>query len=1028
MQSLSLDDFQNLADWSTVSSGQAKLAIVPDTGPDGRAAMRLDFDFCGSGGFVVVRKRFELSLPETYAFTFLIRGEAPPNQFEFKLVDPSGHNVWRYQEAAFAFSPDWRALKIRNSQIDFAWGPAGGGAMAQVGAIEMVIAVAPGGPGGKGSVWIADLAFADLTYRATPQLQASSFLPGCEPHCVLDESAASYWQCTPDDPQPWLLLDFLQQREFGGLVIHWAGGGAEAFQVHISDDAALWRCVFDANLAEGEQSPLYLPQCAARYLRIDTAGGIAHIDVKPYDFSRSLHAFFHHLAQEAPRGYYPKYWCGEQTLWTPVGVPNGNTRAILNEEGMLEVDEGRFSLEPFVYCDETLLTWAAAQPVQLLEQGYLPIPSSRWSLGELTLTISACADDASGKAVLYVRYRCENVGSRTLPLKLFVAIRPFQVTPPWQAYKNLGGASPIRRLVYRDGVVWVNDERAVLSLDTVNRFGCAAFEQGDIVQYLKKGAPLAQLGIDDEFGYASAALVYEFTLAPGAVREVYLAVPFGVGNAAEVQRLKGFSGAKAFGNAQRAWQKLLAGVDMRLPTVAQAGFAAFQTAAAHILINRDGAALQPGPRRYTRCWIRDGALMAAALLRLGCTTAVRDFIRWYAPYLNDDGFVPCCVDGDGADWLAEYDSQGEFVFVVMEYFRFSADLAFLREMWPSVCKALDYLEGLRNRRLTPAYQQSGKSACWGLLPESVSHEGYLAHPVHAYWDDFWALRGLNDAVDMAAALQETARLQQWQALRDDFRRTLAVSVTTTLQERAIDFLPGSVEWADFDPTASAIAVSLLYDELPRLLPSAAIAQTFAKYLGNFRQRCRDEIAWTNYTPYEIRVVGALVRLGQRSAALEVLASLLADRRPPAWNQWPEIAWHDPKTPGHVGDLPHTWIAAEYMLSFRSLFVFEQEAEHSLVIAAGIDAQWLADGFEIRVRGLPTYYGLLSYTLRREGDDALLLQLSGDFAPSLSRVVLKPPLPRALQRVEVDGNPLHNFGTDSVSVDVGHEPLSVLMAY
>ena len=41
-------------------------------------------------------------------------------------------------------------------------------------------------------------------------------------------------------------------------------------------------------------------------------------------------------------------------------------------------------------------------------------------------------------------------------------------------------------------------------------------------------------------------------------------------------------------------------------------------------------------------------------------------------------------------------------------------------------------------------------ACFGLLPESVSHEGYLAQPVHSYWDDFWALRGFKDAAFMAA--------------------------------------------------------------------------------------------------------------------------------------------------------------------------------------------------------------------------------------------------------------------------------------
>jgi len=39
-----------------------------------------------------------------------------------------------------------------------------------------------------------------------------------------------------------------------------------------------------------------------------------------------------------------------------------------------------------------------------------------------------------------------------------------------------------------------------------------------------------------------------------------------------------------------------------------------------------GEAHQPGPRRYTRSWIRDGATMSAALVRMGCTDEVRDFL------------------------------------------------------------------------------------------------------------------------------------------------------------------------------------------------------------------------------------------------------------------------------------------------------------------------------------------------------------------------------------------------------------------
>ena len=60
MQAEVLDDFEDLAGWMPVASGLAELRISPERGPAG-AVMRLDFDFKGSGGFVVARK------PITYA-------------------------------------------------------------------------------------------------------------------------------------------------------------------------------------------------------------------------------------------------------------------------------------------------------------------------------------------------------------------------------------------------------------------------------------------------------------------------------------------------------------------------------------------------------------------------------------------------------------------------------------------------------------------------------------------------------------------------------------------------------------------------------------------------------------------------------------------------------------------------------------------------------------------------------------------------------------------------------------------------
>jgi hypothetical protein len=469
----------------------------------------------------------------------------------------------------------------------------------------------------------------------------------------------------------------------------------------------------------------------------------------------------------------------------------------------------------------------------------------------------------------------------------------------------------------------------------------------------------------------------------------------------------------AFTTVARLWRARLGQAAISLPAAAQAYGDTLRTAAAHILINRDGAALQPGPRRYTRCWIRDGAVMAAALLRTGCAAEACAFIRWYVGLQAADGTVPCCVDRAGPDWLVEHDSHGELIFTIMECFRFTGDRDFLAALWPAAVRAVDHIETLRQTRLTAEYETADKQLYRGLLPQSASHEGYLAHPVHSYWDDFWALRGLRDATRMAETLGDPAQQRRIAALRDSFRATLYASIDATMRRRRIDYVPGSVEWADFDPTATANAISLL-DELPHL-PRAALDRTFAKYLDGFRARRHNEIDWTNYTPYEIRIIGALVQMGRREDAHELAEFFLGDRRPPAWNQWPEIAWRDPKSPAHIGDMPHTWIAAEYILALRSMLVFEREADQTLVVAAGVPASWLDEGGAVGVTDLPTYYGTLSFALRRSGTDALRLSLSGHLTVPPVKIVVRPPLPRPLREVTVNGRKVDVHEPDSITL-------------
>src|ERR671930_277109 len=105
------------------------------------------------------------------------------------------------------------------------------------------------------------------------------------------------------------------------------------------------------------------------------AYGLAEIDIKDLAFGASPNAFFEAIAREAPRGYFPRGFSGEQSYWTVVGVDGSAEKGLLSEDGVIEVGQAGFSIEPFVVIGSELLTWADVLPRHTLLEAYLPMPS-----------------------------------------------------------------------------------------------------------------------------------------------------------------------------------------------------------------------------------------------------------------------------------------------------------------------------------------------------------------------------------------------------------------------------------------------------------------------------------------------------------------------------------------------------------------------------------------------------------------------------------------------------------------------------
>jgi hypothetical protein len=993
-----LDRGDQASAWTAIASPSATARLEQ---ADGRFA--LDFDLGRGRSHAIARRAVDVELPPDYMFVFEVGSDAEPNTIEIKFV--SGENVWWRRLADVDLAREWgsaKTLRVSKPRIEFAWGPAAGGMPARLDSIEIAVVA---GKGGKGKVWIDEIRLEPRDPEAgkKPPAVTTSSNP-VDAARLLDGDAATVWRSTEGDAT--VTLDFHEPVEQGGLIVeHVDPGFSEAYVVEASLDGAKWDEVRRFAHANGGTDHVFLPEVWSRYLRIRfelpprRRAAIGEIRVQPFEYSATINGFFSAIAARAPAGTYPRYFSGEQSYWTIVGVPGDADEALVNEEGTVEVAAGSFTIEPFVWKDGSLRTWKDATSAVSLEDGELPIPTVTRRDGDLELSVTAFASGPAGASTLYLRYRL--VSKTAARVRLFLALRPFQVLPPWQALNRTGGATAIRRIERAARTVSIDDRRLV-TLTGSSLFGAATFEEGDITEFLRRGTLPASSAVTDDFGHASAALAWDVDVKPGTPGEVWLAAPWAKDSATDGKGL-----GKLLEAVRDDWRARVARVPIELPGVAADWVASLRSNLAYVLINRDGAAIQPGSRTYERSWIRDGAMTSGALLELGLDAEVKSFLRWFAGYIGDDGYVPCCVDARGADPVPENDSFGEFIWAVAETWRFTRDEAFVREMWPKVSAVAAHMSRLRATRMTEEYRSEPKRAAFGLLPESISHEGYSARPVHSYWDQAFALRGFADAAVLAGVVGEPGAASRLSEERNAFARDLAESIRLTTETNRLDVVPASVELGDFDPTSTAVSFLLGTEGV---YSPDALLRSFDKYVGDLRARSGVATPGVGYTAYELRSATALVLVGRKQEAIDMLATLVADQRPPAWNQWPEISWLRHTEPQFIGDIPHTWIGSTFVHAVRTLLVTERDGATigregpgsgaSLLVGAGIPLAWLDGGGVVRARSLPTWFGPVSVEMREEGAGS----------PSVRRVSV---------RVEdgVDEKGLRRFGSPDGGIHI-----------
>lgn len=912
-----LDDMKDATRWKATASDQVKATLRQDSRDD---SLCLDYDFAGVSGYAVLRRELPLDWPADFALTTQLKGKTTGNDVQIKFVDASGDNVWWINRPALTLPDTLTETRFKRRHVAFAWGPTEDRVLKRSQFIEFVVVAGQQG-GGAGALCVGALGL-------EPREPAPKAWP--EPRRRLGASE--------------MTLDFQSLREFNGL---WFASGA-AMRIEVSDDNRRWK-----TLSTQPGRALFFGEQEWRWLRLRYEGKKPpEVELRDAAQWPDRNAAVAELAKSLPRGELPRAFLGEQNYWTVVGVDGGAQRSgLVSEDGAIELTRGGPSIEPTVrLADGRLVTWAQVRTGHSLIEHALPVV--RWQHADVELRVEAGADGPAKAPQLLARYTLRNPTSKPQRYSLLLALRPWQVNPPQQFLSTQGGISPLPTVAWADGKLTAAG-LAIQPRETPVEVRAASWSAGPGFATLLQAPPLTQLA-DAEL-LPSALMRFDIELAPGEARSLGWVTG---GDAGALDTRLAVAAAQ--------WRDRLGVLELNLPPQAQPIADTMRSALAQILVSRDGPALRPGTRSYARSWVRDGAMMVAGLVRMGEAQAAREFVDWYGGYIFESGKVPCCVDQRGADPVVENDSHGQYLFAVAELWRHTQDRALLERHWPKVQRVVAWMEALRQSERKPGADPRFK----GLMPPSISHEGYSDKPAYSYWDDFWALRGYKDAVQIAQALGDTSNAVRWAVSRDEFEADLSASIVATAKHYQLNHIAGAADRGDFDATSTTMALNPAQADK---LPPELLRGTFDRYVSEAEARITGRKAWADYTPYELRNVSALVRLGRVDEAHRLLAWFFTHQRPMGWNQWAEVVRPDAREARFLGDMPHAWISSDYLRAALDLLAYERKATGSLVLGAGLSPAWRMAG-DIGVAGLSTAWGRLDYRLLKRADGGWTLHI------------------------------------------------------
>ncbi len=685
------------------------------------------------------------------------------------------------------------------------------------------------------------------------------------------------------------------------------------------------------------------------------------------------------LAELHPEWPMPGWVHGRPLAWTMTALPGAADEALIRLDGAVAPWATAPTVEVWLYdpvSDE--LAVATDENVEFsLQNDYLPLPRWEWSAADIALENLLFRDVAQRATRWQLTVR--NDGETKRDLRLLFILRPFGINRSMVPMCSIG--------LQGDSRLWVDGDPFLTAKTHPTEVGFGTLDE--VMGAAVAGRVLSNgTGVTDPSGEGAAVWAYSLSLGAGEADTLRFAFPRAPEEDPPAIQA---SGESQLAESMAVWEQAVNQVEIHVPDdFVEQGVKA---STGYLLLAIGPPGPHPGPLMHDSMWVRDAAYVGLALLQLGHAEVVREYIPDILAAQEPDGRMPP-IHGSDIPWESDqWDSQGQTIFLGTSYYRYTGELDALRNWYPALRAAAEFIVGLRAAR-----DDSGE-ATHGLLPPSKSAEDLGPADRHYYWDNFWAVLGLQEAAFAARELGNTDDAEWMEREADALRAAILQSVETVMGPEPA-YIPGAVEEVDSSAMARGTVpvlwpVRLLSPDTPLLRRSfdRYHRRWIAPDEGGFRHR-HDQ-----FWPYGgLELAHAYLRLGRKDIVHEILGWVLDNQTLPGTFAWAEQV--DPASGGiSGGDMPHAWAAASYATLVREMLVSENEGV--LELFTGVPDWWLEAGRTISLRRAPTHFGVLDLhtdsTVQQTDsgwDGELTLTISGAVPPEGFRWHL-PEVPMAV---------------------------------